>query len=274
MTAIPPELQFSQGSLQDYADCPRRFQLRYLQQVAWPALESEPVQEAEREMRQGARFHRLVQQHLLGIPAQQIERTVSDPDLARWWQAYLAHIPAQLVGTPFPELSLSMPFCNTRLVAQYDLVLVQPGGKMRIYDWKTSRRHRPGRRWLSARLQTRVYPYLLAQAGAHLNGGQPVHPEQVEMIYWFAEYPDQPEHFLYDTAQHQRSAILLEGLVAEIRARQDEIFPLTSAEARCRFCTYRSLCGRGTSAGQLEEDAAEERPELELDFENIDEIAF
>ena len=33
------DLTFSQGSLQDYTQCPRRFQLRFLLNQPWPALE-------------------------------------------------------------------------------------------------------------------------------------------------------------------------------------------------------------------------------------------
>jgi hypothetical protein len=47
MTLLPLDFQFSQGSLQDYVDCRRRFQLRYLDQLAWPAVEAEPLLEHE-----------------------------------------------------------------------------------------------------------------------------------------------------------------------------------------------------------------------------------
>ena len=33
----------SQSSLQDYVDCARRFQLRYLDRLSYPAIESEPA---------------------------------------------------------------------------------------------------------------------------------------------------------------------------------------------------------------------------------------
>jgi len=54
---------FTQASLQDYADCPRRFQLRYVERVAWPALEADSALENERHMQQGIAFHRLAHQH-------------------------------------------------------------------------------------------------------------------------------------------------------------------------------------------------------------------
>ena len=40
MSLLPPDFHFSQRSLQDYVDCRRRFQLRYLQHLAWPAVEA------------------------------------------------------------------------------------------------------------------------------------------------------------------------------------------------------------------------------------------
>ena len=58
---LPPTFTFSQSSLQDYFDCPRRFQLRYIEQVAWPAVETEPMLENERRQQAGLHFHRLVQ---------------------------------------------------------------------------------------------------------------------------------------------------------------------------------------------------------------------
>ena len=55
---LPANFRFSQASLTDYLDCPRRFQLRYLLEQAWPAVESEPLLERERLAELGRRFHR------------------------------------------------------------------------------------------------------------------------------------------------------------------------------------------------------------------------
>ena len=57
---LDPEFEFSQGSLQDYVDCQRRFQLRYVERQAWPAVEAEPFLEREEHSEQGRRFHRLI----------------------------------------------------------------------------------------------------------------------------------------------------------------------------------------------------------------------
>lgn len=280
---LPPDFQFSQGSLQDYVDCPRRFQLRYLLRVAWPAIEAEPALENEHHLQQGAAFHRLVHQHLLGIVPERLSGSISDPDLARWWHNYLAAPPPHLPPSRYPESVLSAPVGGTglaghhRLVATYDLVAVDAGQRAVIVDWKTFRQ-RPQRKWLAGRLQTHVYPYLLVRAGRLLNAGQSLPPEQVEMLYWFANFPEAPQRFAYDVAQYHADEAYLGSLIEEIGHRGDGDFPLTVDERRCRYCAYRSLCQRGTTAGTFEaaEDELESGDDLDLvlEFEQIAEVAY
>jgi CRISPR/Cas system-associated exonuclease Cas4 (RecB family) len=285
---LPTDFQFSQGSLQDYVDCPRRFQLRYIQRLAWPAVEAEPALENERYLQQGAAFHRLVHQHLLGLLPERLSSTITDEDLSRWWHNYLEGRPADLPASRYPEVVLSAPVSGYRLIAKYDLVAVDPvlggvegrGQRAVIVDWKTSRK-RPRQKWLAERLQTRVYPYLLVRAGSHLleiGNWRSFQPEQVEMVYWFANFPEDPERFLYDAGQYDADDDYLASLIEEIKSLGGEDFPLTAQERRCRYCPYRSLCRRGTKAGALDE--AEDEPEwgddfeIALDFEQIAEIEY
>jgi CRISPR/Cas system-associated exonuclease Cas4 (RecB family) len=282
---LPADFQFSQGSLQDYVDCPRRFQLRYIQRLAWPAVEAEPPLENERHLQQGAAFHLLVHQHVLGLSPERLSSTITNEDLSRWWHNYLnsellGSGTAGLPASRYPEVILSAPLSGHRLVAKYDLIAVDTGRRVFIVDWKTSHK-RPRRKWLAERLQTRVYPYLLIRAGSHFNEGQAFQPEQVGMVYWFANFPKDPERFPYDVARYDKDGAYLASLVEEIKSHSqltDRSFPLTTQEQRCRYCPYRSLCQRGTRAGALDE--AEDEPEwgddleIALDFEQIAEIEY
>ncbi len=281
---LPSDFHFSQGSLQDFVDCPRRFQLRYLERIAWPAVQAEPILENERHIQQGELFHLLVQQQLVGVPAARLTAMAQgDADLAAWWQAYLAAAPAALPGQHFPEVTLSAPLGESgerRLVAKYDLIVLTPDGRAVIFDWKTAH-HRAPRRWLAERLQTRVYPYLLLQAGFDLSAGQPLAADRIEMIYWFAGFPDRPERFIYDAGQAVEDGGALHSLVEQIAllAGGEGIWPLTPHEERCRFCVYRSLCNRGTVAGSTDDaDYRDVEPDVdaavELDFEQIAEIEY
>ncbi|RPJ37740.1 MAG: PD-(D/E)XK nuclease family protein, partial [Chloroflexi bacterium] len=148
--------EFSQSSLQDFTDCRRRFQLRYIQRVHWPAVQAEPAREFERHIQRGDRFHRLAQQYLVGVPEAQLARMAEadeDENLQRWWQNFLDSIPARLNGRRYVEIGLQAPLDGFRLVAKYDLVLLRPDGLVTIYDWKTGT-HRPSRASLLDRLQT------------------------------------------------------------------------------------------------------------------------
>jgi len=299
MKTLPPNFQFSQGSLQDYVDCRRRFQLRYLERIAWPAVEAEPIHENERRSRLGAAFHRLAQQHLLGVPAARITEMLAGSrsagtELERWWENY-PRFSGTLVGSEVAEAHpprllveavFSAPLGDHRLVAKFDAILWRFGDsnssssfKATIIDWKTSR-IRPERRWLAGRVQTKVYPFILACAGSTSESPAAARlaPDQIEMVYWFPKSPHDAERFLYSQGQFDQDREYLQDLVAEIERLGAGDYPLTSHEERCAFCTYRSLCDRGVRAGSLDQIALETEAaddlEFRLDFDQIAEIEF
>ena len=272
---LQPPFTFSQSSLQDYADCPRRFQLRYLDKLIYPAAETEPALENEKHMQEGQGFHRLAQQHLLGIPTDKLGKLANTPNLKRWWENFINA--EDLTGLKdlsglYPEVTLSAPLGDFRLVAKYDLIAVAEDEKLIIYDWKTYRK-RPRNEWLAARWQTRVYRSLLA-AGSQLNGGKPIVPERCEMVYWFSNFPDEPARFPYDEVQYKRDWDAMTRLTEEIQSASG--FPLTDDRQKCAYCPYRSYCDRGVQAGDLDEIEAEMEAEslFDVNFEQIGEIEF
>ena len=267
-------------------DCAQRFKLRYLDRLSYPAAETEPTLENEKHQQEGEYFHRLIQQHLIGIPAEQVAKFANTSNLQRWWENFQSS--TDLTGLRsglrkgnedkvdlsglYPEATLSAPLGKHRLLAKYDLIAVRDG-KATIYDWKTYRK-RPRNEWLVARMQTRVYRALLVQAGAHLNAGRPFDPEQIEMIYWFADFPEEPARFPYNAAQFQRDWDTLLKLSDEVASASS--YPLTEDRQKCLFCTYRSYCERGIRAGDMEQAEAEREVEelFDVNFEQIGEIAF
>ena len=271
---LPSDFQFHQGNLQDYAICPRRFHWRHVRRLAWPAVESEPYLEWERHLRLGEAFHRLVCQHLLGMDGARLQAAAEAAGVSHWWRNYLEHPPTELPATRYPEATLSALVGGYRLVGKYDLIALGEDGRAAIVDWKTSRR-RPQQDYLVGSMQTRAYRYLLVQAGSHLNGGQALRPEQVEMIYWFADHPERPVRLPYDAARFQADGAFLEGLIEEIASREDG-FPPSPDGRHCPFCVYRSLCEQGVQAGDLQdfEDALVEEVVLGLELEQVGEVEF
>lgn len=275
LAGLPPVFQFSQSSLQDFLDCERRFQLRHVLGQRWPAAESESLDEHEHLQELGSQFHLLVQRHLEGLPEAQLQP--EDPDIARWWRHYLQNPPPELpTAKRLPEIMLSAPLGGQRLIARYDLLAIEPGERVMIVDWKTTK-VRPPRHNLERRMQSRVYPFVLVEAGAGLFGG-PLEPEQVSMIYWFAEQPATPEIFRYTATQHEATRRDLMEILTTIAKRDPDIeWTLTEEERRCGYCVYRSLCNRGVRAARAE-DAPDLIEDFSFDFDfnldDIDEIAF
>lgn len=276
---LPAEFRFSQSSLQDYLACSYRFKMRYLLRQAWPAVEVEPLGAFEQHVRDGDAFHQLVHRHLAGIPAETLAPLAAAEPLREWWSAYLR---TGLHGLPhlrYPEVTLAAQIAGFWFTAKYDLIAVAPGERAIIVDWKTSRHPRRSR--LAPAMQTVVYRCLLVLAGAHLNGGVPFAPEQVEMVYWFAQEPDQPARLAYNSAQFRLDVEALGMLAQTIAAAGPDDFPRTDDIRRCQFCTYRSLCDRGIRAGSYLDDSAPGDPAdddaawgLETDFDQIAEIEF
>ncbi len=303
---LPINFRFSQASLSDYLDCPRRFQLRYLLEQAWPAVESEPLLERERLAELGRRFHRLIQQHIEGLSLEALTASISEPELVRWWQSYLDSLNTTLSELPDQrraEVALSIPFASPslrgaqsatkqspdqstetasqaalavtggyRLTAHFDLI-ASDDDRAVIVDWKTEHRL-PTREQLLQRVQTRVYRYVLTMA-------QQRPPGTVSMIYWFAQYPDQPVTLPYDAAQHAADHKFLIDLITEIenRARDSQLsqspeWDKTPNERLCAYCVYRSLCNRGVHAGTSDPDEEDFDLVARINIEQIDAIEY
>jgi CRISPR/Cas system-associated exonuclease Cas4 (RecB family) len=277
---LPINFRFSQASLADYLDCPRRFQLRYLLEQAWPAVESEPLLERERLAELGRRFHRLIQQHVEGLSVETLTASIGEPELARWWQSYLDGLATTLSDLPArrrAEVAMSIPIHSYRLAAHFDLIAGDDDRAV-IVDWKTEQRQ-PAREPLLKRVQTRVYRYVLTVA-------QQRPPGTVSMIYWFAQYPDRPVTLPYDAAQHADDHKYLGELIEEIDnlARDSgelvrtpshgSEWPKTPDERKCAYCVYRSLCNRGVRAGTSDPDEEDFDLAARINIEQIDAIEY
>lgn len=266
---ISPDFVFSQNSLQDFLECPCRFQLRHVLRQAWPAAETDDQEQFEHHMEQGQDFHRKVQQYFSGIPVEVITDSIHDELLRTWWDNFLS------AAKDFawsgvndaalkirPEYSLSTRLRDHRLTAKYDLIASIPGKQFWIYDWKTSLSI-PSPARLEQRIQTRLYRWMLASSGFHLNSGSVIPPEQVVMTYWFAQEPGRQVVLSYDQAQFASDEQDLGTLMDQISSLADTDFVLTDDKRRCRFCPYRSYCDRGFEPGKFSELEQEEQ-EIEL----------
>lgn len=270
-TMLDPDFVFSQRSLSDFQACPRRFYLRYVARLAWPAasLSGAALARHEAHLRRGALFHRWIERHWLGIPphspaagAAQAGDDDMAGDLAVWWERFLNTDFSDLPAQRLPELSLVAALGPYRLLARFDLLAIEEGSRAVIVDWKTSR----SRALLDAdamrrSLQTRVYLYALVTAGAACNGGLPIAPAGCHLWYWLANFPEQPWiRISYSDAAYQADHDLLLALAEDAARRAGEHeFPMTDDERQCAGCAYRALCRRTALPAAPPEDEADER---------------
>jgi hypothetical protein len=250
-------IRYDQSKLQDFVECARRFQLRHLLDQDWPAPAAEPLADAERAADLGRRFHLLMERRWRGLPIQNV-----DPALSAWWEAF-RNTSLDLPGTVRrPEITVAAMIEGQRMTATFDLLAFEPGGEAVIVDWKTSRR--PPRYVLDRRLQTIIYPLLLVES-AQRSLGHPIAPEQVTFVYWFAGEPEpgSTEVFRYSAARQAEDHRFVGAVLRRLFSMEVDAWPLTTNERMCRWCQYRSLCGRGRDAAALGEENAEVWPDLD-----------
>lgn len=279
--SLPEDFVFSQANLQDFVDCRRRFYYRYIQKLKWPAIQSEPFTENERLLHQGTIFHRAVHQFWLGIPPDVIASTLEDEEVITWWQNFIHFVkqPSGLLDAQvrkYPEFMLTTIVAGHFLAAKYDLITGLTDGSLHIFDWKTQRTQ-PNRKRLENRLQTIVYSFVAATAGAHLIPAPISSVQQVRLTYWFSAYPDEMITLSYNETEIQRAKTFLEDMIQLIVQLSDleaiQSFPKTDHLQKCAFCEYRSLCDTGIKAGiASDEFLSEVQDAIEFDFDQITEL--
>ncbi len=271
-------LHLSQSNLQDFSECPRRFQLKVIENISWPAAYLEPLSQLEQATEIGNKFHQLCHQFFSGIDHESLSRTISNPNLKIMWENFSIFAKEIQTENRFSEIILSTPFMGHQLIAKYDLVLRTGDDKFIIYDWKTSS-HKPSRTILSQRYQTFIYPLIFTKAGDSIFRTDPPSPKNISMNYWYPMSSAPEEIFPYSDRQYSENIDQLSTIISKI----DELiessisFPLTDDRSICAKCVYRSLCERGVQGGTLDpftEIEQEDLSSFHFELDNISEIEF
>ena len=271
-------LHLSQSNLQDFSDCPRRFQLKVIDNITWPAAFAEPISQFEKATEIGNKFHQLSHQFFSGIYLDTLQSTISDPDLLTMWKNFSSFATDLESTTHFTEIILGMPFMRHQLIAKYDLVLKTNNDKYIIYDWKTSL-NKPSRTLLSQRYQTFLYPYIFVKTGNSIFNTEIPSPQNVSMNYWYPMSSDPEEIFPYSDVLYSENTDQLKEVISKIDGYviSKEIFPLTDDLTQCAKCMFRSLCERGVQTAKLDlftEIDQEDLSGFQFDLENINELEF
>ncbi|MEL7625757.1 MAG: PD-(D/E)XK nuclease family protein [Anaerolineaceae bacterium] len=254
---ISPDFTFSQSNLQTFSFCRRRFYLRYIKKLIWPAqLVSDQQYIQDRDA--GVRLHNLVHQHFLNIePALLRKIADADPDtrVAAWFENFLASPMSTLSGKIAPEETFTTKIEGYPLSAKVDLLQIEDE-EIKIYDWKTSR-HLPKASTLQKQMQSKFYPLVISRVfDLHFMDNEST---KLTLVYWEANFPDKTIEIKSTHADWQKYQLEITTLIDLIRSLQAEEFVSTPDEQKCAWCEYRSYCRHGS-----DESSAEEVEEVDL----------
>lgn len=253
---------FSQSSLQSYLNCPRQFELRYIQKLAWPAQKYADTEKFDLDLAAGQALHQAIQRYLLGFdPGLLLERLQvgKDPRIPIWFMNFQSRLGYLKENDDFiAEVPVSILFDQYWLTAKFDYLCFE-GESTSIFDWKTSAR-KPSKGQLQNSMQTKVYLTVARQSN------RAPATELPTIRYWEANFPDLDLAFVPKESDFERFAVDLKALIHEIALQNN--FPMTKAIQRCVYCKYRSYCNRGASPGETSDDEAYEATTIE-DLEPI-----
>jgi hypothetical protein len=247
-----PIWQLSQSHLNQLSHCPRQFQYRYLEQWGLPTVATEPEQQIL-----GSQFHHLLQQRSLGLDIQPFLNT--NRNLQQWFETLDQFPPPLIAGTSAHEHQQLLTYAGFTLIAVYDRLIQNPQ-QAQILDWKTYARPH-NLEHLRRDWQTRLYPYILVETRFYV-------PEQVSMVYWFAQTHPGESHTLvlpYDMGQHQQThqdlTHLLQQLTQSLEAYRggQNLEQVSLATGRCEHCPFWVRCrGESRQPDVMELDAIPE----------------
>ncbi len=253
---------FSANNLQDYVDCPRRFELKYLLNQSWPAVVSHPVQKMEEKMSMGTEFHRLARQYLEGLPTETLVASAKYQQVVEWFDRFTRFSAPYVKSRHFTEYASFTSLDGYRLVAVFDFIAFFDDGQIIIADWKTTEAQ-PRRDYYQNRIQTLLYPLVAFETAPYLfEKSRNYSPSDISFLYWFPAFPEKSLEFPFSAEIEQNNRLMISNLIHEISIKAPGDYCKTEETRHCEFCRYRSLCERGTEAGSVE-------GETDLDIDDL-----
>lgn len=269
MTISPmTSLHLNQSAFQDFLDCPRRFELHFLNETSWPAAQGSPLLKFERLTETGNRFHQLCQQFFIGIDGELLSRSITDPQLGDLWDSFLPYGRSIQSHPGLSEQILRIPFGDHFLDAKFDLIVQLPNDSFLIIDWKTAAA-KPSRTILANRVQTYLYPYILKHAGEDLFPNSFSNTSSIAMQYYYPLSSSPEEFFAYSEEEETQTQHKITSLIDQIQEKMNrpDPFPMTEDQKKCQYCLYRSYCERGFDTSPLP-------PGLEIENEDLTNVHF
>ena len=247
-------VSISQGHLNFWETCKRKYRYKYVEELSLVELENQA------NLVLGSQFHLLMQQWQLGLDVTDLAG--GDEHLQAWFANFKSQPPEMIAGdrlcehrrTYAVDLHQAANSSTTIqtwqdhnensdrhqgyfvLTAIYDF-LILGDRQAQILDWKTHQRAIAAKT-LKQNWQTRLYLYLLAATTNYA-------PHQLSMTYWFANTGESVV-ITYTQAEHERTAKKLRQILTEMN--QAQTYPkIPDHSPTCQRCEFQDRCDRGAA---------------------------
>lgn len=260
MPAIFPITSISQGHLNIWETCRRKYQYKFLEALSLPDADLDSAE----KLQLGTKFHLLMQQKELGLDV--VALASSDVRLQTWLTAFEQQPPAMILGDRLCEhrRTLEVSLHNSEndnleqgyfvLTAIYDLLLLGDR-QAQILDWKTHQKAITADK-LETNWQTQLYLYLLAKTTDY-------EPEQISMTYWFANTA-QSVIINYSQTAYEQTEKKLQRILMEIAEAQEYPKLEEINNSTCQYCEFCERCDRGDILTSFATSNIEDIPEIAI----------
>ncbi len=227
----------TQTQISAYERCRRSYYLKYIRELAWPVEKS-----SGQEMRRGADFHLLIRQLIMGLPEDSLILPSDDEKIRAWLGSFCREKPLDGFGSVFAEKEVTALYSDVLWLGKFDALAIRDD-RLTVFDWKTTE-HRGDPSLYLASPQTRLYRFLAMTCAPRLLGGgmHGIPAENIEMIYWFPEHPDQAVRLPYSEEAYRQDMTWLRLKSREMSSEEEADYPCTENTRHCRFCSYEAYC--------------------------------
>lgn len=242
----------TQTQISQYEVCKYSYYLRYVKNLVWPIEPS-----VSQNIRKGDDFHLLVRQLILGFPPDSLIIPGKKADLWRWLEVYCARKPLGKPDMVFAEKEVSVLYADVLWLGKFDALTVNDD-QLIIYDWKTGSAI-PDQKKYRESPQTKLYRFLARTCASRLIGAgmHAIPAENIEMVYWFPEYPDKTVHLPYSEEEYQQDMTWSKTRAREMTSEAESDYPRTANTHHCRYCDYRTFCFTSSAPVFMDEDIPE-----------------
>ena len=239
---------YSQNSINTYKSCPRKFKLKYIENLNWKKddINSKEYYEG---LITGSEFHLICERYFENIPLG-IDKE-NNETFYTWIQNIKKILPIENNKIYLPEYEVRMNINKSIISAKYDLVIIDKDN-IEIWDWKTENKQLEYKNLIN-RMQTIVYMFIAKEVIPKINNLDSTY-ENISMKYYQPQFGNNAITINYTEEIHEENR---ESIKKYIEFINNSEFNFRNNN-HCKYCEFNKLCNNEEVIyEQLEEEIYE-----------------